>query len=292
MNRRRKFILAAASLAGLLLALAGMMPAATAVESLAGRLVLGLPDWLATPFMVLIGLEALLILYLLVPGLRSRGAKTAQGSTIPGLLLMLLLGAVLWFVPPDRLGFGFLDVLRGFAKIGGGPPSGAEPVAEAPVAAQSGLISGLLETFLLALLLIGFGVTAWLYLAVLPLRGRGGPPAVAQSDLQAAVDDSLDDLRSLPDVRLAIIRCYERFERALAGADIRRSSWQTVTEFMRIALNHPRLPRQSVEELTQLFEVARFSRHELGSGHREQAWRALLAVKAALEPGDIDAATP
>jgi hypothetical protein len=61
---------------------------------------------------------------------------------------------------------------------------------------------------------------------------------------------------------------------------------------MRIALNHPRLPRQSVEELTHLFEVARFSRHELGAGHREQAWRALMAVKAAFEPEDIDAATP
>ena len=205
---------------------------------------------------------------------------------------MLLVGAALWFGTQNRFGVDFGDFLRSLVKLDGDPGSAAEALTEAPAAAQSALVSGLLETFLLALAVIGFGVLAWLTLAVLPSRGRGGPPAAPHADLQAAVDDSLDDLRSLPDVRLAIIRCYERFERALAAADIRRSSWQTVTEFMRIALNHPRLPRQSVEELTQLFEVARFSRHELGSGHREQAWRALLAVKAALEQGDIHAATP
>jgi hypothetical protein len=287
---RRKFILAAMSLAGLLLAVAGMMPAATAVESLSGRLVLDLPDWLGTPFAVLIGLEVLLILYVMVPGLRSRGRTGKPRSTVPGLVLLLLIGTALWLGPPDRVA-GFIATLRGLVKFDGGPGSTAEALTEAPAVVQSALISGLLESFLLALLLIGFGVIAWLYLAVLPARGRGVPPAVPHAELQAAVDLSLDDLRSLPDVRQAIIRCYERFERVLAGADIRRSSWQTVMEFKRIALNHPRLPRQSVEELTQLFEIARFSRHELGSGHREQAWRALMTVKAALEQEDIHAAT-
>src|SRR5262249_59105236 len=86
-----------------------------------------------------------------------------------------------------------------------------------------------------------------------------------------------------PDPRLAIIRCYDRFEKALAAADVRRPPWQTVLEFMRTALKHPRLPDADVRELTCLFEVARFSRHELGPEHRERAWQALIAVKAALE---------
>ena len=58
---------------------------------------------------------------------------------------------------------------------------------------------------------------------------------------------------------------------------------------MATALRHPRLPDEAVRELTRLFEVARFSRHELGASHRECAWQALMAVRAALEKEQRDA---
>jgi hypothetical protein len=131
---------------------------------------------------------------------------------------------------------------------------------------------------------------AWLYLAILPERRHGAPPPALPDALHGAVEDSLDDLRTMADARLAIIRCYDRFEKALAGADLRRAPWQTATEFMRIALAQPLLPADGVRELTALFEVARFSRHEIGPAHRERAWRALMAVKAALESEDAHAA--
>jgi hypothetical protein len=59
---------------------------------------------------------------------------------------------------------------------------------------------------------------------------------------------------------------------------------------MRTALAHPWLPADGIRELTALFEVARFSRHEVGPAHRERAWRALMAVKSALESEDAHAA--
>ena len=62
-------------------------------------------------------------------------------------------------------------------------------------------------------------------------------------------------------------------------------------EFMREALRHPRLPGEAVRELTGLFEIARFSRHELGPSHRERAWQALMAVKIALEEKPLHAST-
>ena len=69
---RRKVVLAAISLVGLLIAVAAMTPAAIALESLPARLVLDLPAWLALPFVVLMGLEALFILVVLVSGLPRR----------------------------------------------------------------------------------------------------------------------------------------------------------------------------------------------------------------------------
>ena len=279
---RWKIGLAAMSLVGLLLAVAGMTSEAAAMENLRGRLVLDLPRWLWIPFIVLLSLETLFIARLLIPALLA-GRKRRQGqrSTSAAVVLLLLAATALWVAPPKKV--GVIDDLLGNLVGKAGPASPAEPTADPPPAVHSELVSGVLATLLLALALIGSGVFAWLYLGTRQWQSRGTPRPSAPSALQTAVEDSLDDLRHLPDVRLAIIRCYDRFERALAGAEVRRAPWETAMEFMRTALKRPGLPRDDVHELTSLFELARFSHHELGPGHRERAWNALMAVKDVLE---------
>jgi hypothetical protein len=182
----------------------------------------------------------------------------------------------------EQLALDIDNLLRGLGQMRGSAMSSAGSGTEVPVV-QSAVVDGILETLLLALLLIGFGGLALLTVAILPSRDREAPPPLAADPLQVAVEDSLDDLRNLPDARLAIIRCYDRFERALAGVDVRRAPWQTAMEFMRTALDQPRLPRDSVRALTYLFERARFSDHAMGPQERERAWHALVAVKAALD---------
>lgn len=285
---RLKVILVATALGGLLLAVVGTMPAATALEGVPGRLVVELPAWLGIPFLVLMCLVALFILMVVLPGARRRPRKLMEEQrSLARMALLLLLLAPLWAGVSEHLPANLGSLLSGF---GGQPPPLAGAEADAPPAVRSAMVEGILETLLLALGLIGFGVVAWLYLALLPERGQEALPPIVPAELHEAVEDSLDDLRTLPDARLAIIRCYDRFERALAGADVRRPPWQTATEFMRTALAHPRLPADGVRDLTALFEVARFSRHEIGPAHRERAWRVLMAVKAALEKEDADAA--
>jgi hypothetical protein len=271
-------------LVGLLLAVGGLTPVTTAMESLPARLVLDLPDWLGIPFIALLCLATVFILLLLATGVRPRrdlqeARKRAAMAQVGFLAVMLLLAGF-----REHLGINLGDVARRFAELAGPPTLETIPEAELPPAAQSALVSGVMEALLLALAFFAFAVMAWLYFAILPKRGRGvPPPPVDAHPLLAAVEESMDDLRHLPDARLAIIRCYDRFEKVLAGADVRRPPWQTVLEFMRAALKHPRLPDADVRELTRLFEVARFSRHALGPEHRERAWQALMAVKAALE---------
>jgi len=287
---RLKAILVATALGGLLLAVVGTMPAATALEGVPARLVVELPPWLGIPFLVLMCLVALFILLVMLPGTHRRPRKLMEEQrSLTRMALLLLLLAPLWAGVSEHLPADLASLLSGF---GTQPPPLAGPEVDAPPAVRSAVVEGILETLLLALGLIGFGVVAWLYLALLPERGQGTLPPATSAELHGAVEDSLDDLRTLPDARLAIIRCYDRFERVLAGADVRRPPWQTATEFMRIALAQPRLPADGVRELTSLFEVARFSRHEIGPMHRERAWRALMAVKAALESEDAHATRP
>jgi len=270
-------------LVGLLFAVAGMMPAVTAVESLSGRLVLELPAWLGIPFIVLVCLATLFIALLLGPAVRPR-RELQEARKRAAAAQVLLLGVILLMVGlREHLGINLDEVAQRLAGLAGQPAAVTVSDAEQPPAVASELVGGLMQGFLLALALIAFGVMAWLYLALLPERRRGMPLPFDRPALQLAVEESLDDLRHLPDARLAIVRCYGRFERVLATADVRRLPWQTVLEFMRTALKVPRLPDADVRTLTGLFEIARFSRHELGPEHRERAWQALMAVKAALE---------
>ncbi len=283
MSLRRKAALGAVSLTGLLFAVAGMTPAVTAVGSTPGRLALDLPAWLGIPFVVLTGVVTLFIVLLLVPGVRPR-PELQEARKRAVMAQVLLLGAILLMVGlREHVGVYIDDLAQRLAGLGGLSPMVTLPEAEQPPAVESELVGGLMQGLLLALALIGFGVMAWLALAFLPARGRQMAAPLDSPPLQLAVEESLDDLRRLADARFAIIRCYDRFERVLAAADVRRPPWQTAPEFMRTALQHPRLPDVDVRALTALFEIARFSRHPLGPDHRERAWQALMAVKTALE---------
>ena len=110
------------------------------------------------------------------------------------------------------------------------------------------------------------------------------PPPLAE-----AVEESLEDLRSEPDARRAIIRSYARFERAAAATGLKRRPWQTPMEFMGEALSHLPAPRTAVQALTGLFELARFSERALGIGERDRALDALDDIKTAIERGRADA---
>jgi hypothetical protein len=285
MSLRRRVALGAASLVGLLLAVAGTMPTVTAVESLPGRLVLELPAWLGIPFIVLACLVTLFIVLLLGRGVRPRPELQEARKRAVRAQLALLGTIVLLVGLRDHLGIDIDQIAQRLAGLGGLPgPVTLPEAAQQPPSVESGVVGGLMQGLLLALALIAFGVLGWLALAFLPGRGRPAPtPSLDDATLQLAVEESLDDLRHLPDARLAIIRCYDRFERVLAVADVRRPPWQTVPEFIRTALRNLSLPDAEVRALAGLFEIARFSRRELGPDHRERAWQALMALKAALE---------
>ena len=106
------------------------------------------------------------------------------------------------------------------------------------------------------------------------------PPPAA---LDAAVEESLEDLRAEPDSRRAIVRCYARFERVAAQSGLARKPWLTPMEFMREALARLPMPRAALPSLTGLFELARFSDHPLGPRERDRALDALHEIRTAMD---------
>lgn len=177
-------------------------------------------------------------------------------------------------------------------------PGAVHPL-EAPLAALTGLLEMLalaqkaptslplfdyaIAGLILALALASCTLMLLLVFAERIVRWLGRPRGEApRGPLDAAVADSLEDLRADPDARAAIIRAYRRFELALAAVRVRRSAWQTPSEFMRSALTEAAVPAPAVERLTGLFELARFSHHPMGPDARDQAYDCLDAVRAAL----------
>jgi hypothetical protein len=138
-----------------------------------------------------------------------------------------------------------------------------------------------LPVFVLGSLVVGIG-TAMTILAVRRRRAlvRDMPIVEALSDVLA---ETLDDLRGERDPRQAVIRAYARMERTLAARGLPRRETEAPLEYLGRVLDAVQASAHSVRRLTQLFQRARFSTHEIDSGMKEDAIEALSGLRAELE---------
>ena len=96
-------------------------------------------------------------------------------------------------------------------------------------------------------------------------------------------------------IREAIFHCYEELCGVLMSHGHLRRDFETVREFeMAIRKAMPTLSEESLTALDNMFEIARYSRHELGDGHRSQATAALQRAIAEIQNASQmpDAAAP
>jgi hypothetical protein len=126
---------------------------------------------------------------------------------------------------------------------------------------------------------LGLLIVAAAIVAARLRREPGTPRESAPEVLAAALDESLDDLRTDPDLRRAIIAAYARMETALAAAGIPRHPAEAPLEYLERALLSLHTSAEAVRELTDLFEWARFSHHEPEPSMRDDAVEALSAVR-------------
>jgi hypothetical protein len=97
--------------------------------------------------------------------------------------------------------------------------------------------------------------------------------------LADVLDDALADLRAERDPRRAIIAAYARMERLLGAHGVPRRPSEAPFEYLGRVLVELRANVSSVFELTALFERAKFSRHRIDGGMRDEAIAALVAVR-------------
>ena len=117
-------------------------------------------------------------------------------------------------------------------------------------------------------------------------RDRRPSPSTSQrphrEEVAEAVELTIDDLRRDPDPRHAVIAAYARMEAVLARGGWARPASAAPLEYLEATLRRLSVPTAPARALTDLFEIARFSRHRIDATMKQAAIDALVAVREAL----------
>ena len=123
-----------------------------------------------------------------------------------------------------------------------------------------------------------------------------------REDLARSARIGLDRVISEPDHRMAVIAAYAYMEETFADHGFAREESQTPKEYMEATLSgieaalrrgsaRAQLPRRELLVLTRLYEVAKFSLHEITGGDRQKALESLRQVEASVPKSAVPGAS-
>lgn len=155
------------------------------------------------------------------------------------------------------------------------------------VPADLPVVAGIpLGVFLAASILIGFLVVAYLFRP--PSRGwvstrEGSLPDPPRAEASVAVGTAIEELELGADVRGTILQCFWRFCELLGARGVTGQEVLTPREIEGLAIHVLLVSRRDAEDLTSLFEEARYSVHPLGEGDRDRARQSFERIREGLE---------
>jgi hypothetical protein len=137
-------------------------------------------------------------------------------------------------------------------------------------------------------LALGLGALVLLGGVWVVVRRDRGPEAATpegsvEEELARAIGSTIDDLRRERDARRAVIAAYANMERILGSHGLARRRAEVPFEYLARVLRVLQVSETSIRSLTELFEYAKFSPHEIDETMKEQAIESLVTVKQDLE---------
>lgn len=138
----------------------------------------------------------------------------------------------------------------------------------------------------LALAVGGFFLLAGVWV-VISRSGRSAPGILetegVEEELARAIGSTIDGLRGERDARRAVIAAYASMERVLASHGLARRRAEVPHEYLARVLSRLQVRESAIRSLTELFEYAKFSLHEIDTIMKERAIESLVSVKADLQ---------
>jgi hypothetical protein len=126
-------------------------------------------------------------------------------------------------------------------------------------------------------LAVGLAIAA--VIGYLRLRQDSPPELDAAEELEAVLTETLGELELDPDPRRAVIQAYVRMEAVLGAHGHARLPHEAPLEYLARVLRELDVRPEAAHALTELFERARFSRHEIDAAMRAEAVASLEAVR-------------
>jgi uncharacterized membrane protein len=241
-----------------------------------------LVDIVFTLYLLTIAFSAVLLVYLLV--LRRQiqakgGAQVRRRSPLETLLSFLVLAGVGSLVARKLLGQDLIEPPDVAVEDAVGRAGPIGQTTSPDVVAYEPAFSWVPAVATVVLIVLAVG--AWWFAGRARKRARG---ELAQDDrlateLAAAVDESLDDLRAEPDPRRAVIAAYARLERVLAAHRLPRRPAEAPLEYLARMLDDLSVSPEAARRLTDLFQRAKFSQHAVGAAMKAEAISALETVR-------------
>jgi Domain of unknown function (DUF4129) len=201
-------------------------------------------------------------------------------------LVPTVLALVLILRAPRNNVSGLLSLLSA-AAVGGGGRAGSTSALSGSGAGGQATWLGLAFALLIVILFL-----TWLFWPAPrrhPARVSARPPA--EDTVSAAVEVSLEALHAIPDPRQAIIAAYSSMDRSMSRAGWPRRFSEAPVEFVTRVLTALVGMSGDLRRLTELFEIAKFSDHEVDEGMRADAIGALSGIRERLNAATAQAPT-
>jgi hypothetical protein len=125
---------------------------------------------------------------------------------------------------------------------------------------------------------------AWIFIRRNSASGIAATePAGVEGELARAIGSTIEELRSERDARRAVIAAYANMERILASNGLARGPAEVPYEYLARVLHVLEVRGGAVRSLTELFEYAKFSEHEIDPALKERAIESLVMVRDDLQ---------
>jgi hypothetical protein len=222
----------------------------------------------AFTFGVLIVLAVLAIaVWALTGPSTGRKLERPRGTGLSGFALVLV--ALAYFAYTDTR-----------PRIVGGPDQGGVPQRQSSTGADAGTAADRSSDRPEFQWWVALGVALAIG-AIVVKEWRRRPPREpgAADELEAVLTETLGELELDPDPRRAVIQAYVRMEGVLGAHGHGRLPHEAPLEYLARVLRELDVRAEAAHALTELFERARFSHHEIDAAMRTEAVASLEAVR-------------